>query len=75
MLVKACECAWAQPELPYLGHVVGRDSVKTNPAKIQSVVDLPQTVTVEDVQQFLGLTRFSRQNVQAYASSAIPLMR
>lgn len=58
LLIKACECTWAQPELPYLGHVVGRDSVNTNPAKFRAVVDLPQPLTVKEVQQFLGLTRF-----------------
>ena len=29
-------CAWAKPELPYLGHIVGRDGVKPDPTKTKS---------------------------------------
>ncbi len=37
VLIKAwAQCAWAQPELPYLGHVVGSDGVKPDRAKICS---------------------------------------
>ena len=72
ILIKASKCAWAQPELPYLGHIVGRDDVKPDPT-IQSVGSWPQPTTVEEGQQFPGLTNFFRQYVQACASIASPL--
>jgi len=35
--LKPCKCALLQPEVTYLGHVVGRDEVATDPEKVQAV--------------------------------------
>ena len=31
ILLKPSQCVWAQAELPYLGHIIGRDGIKTDP--------------------------------------------
>ena len=41
VLIKASTCVWGQTELPYLGHIIGKDGVKPDPKKVQSVVDWP----------------------------------
>lgn len=28
LLLKPSKCVWAQTELPYLGHIIGRDGIK-----------------------------------------------
>jgi len=33
LLLKPSKCVWAQTELPYLGHIIGRDGIKPDPKK------------------------------------------
>ena len=47
-----------QTELPYLGHIIGRDGIKPDPKKVQTVVDWPTPSSLREVLQFLGLTNF-----------------
>ncbi|KAL0040176.1 hypothetical protein WJX79_009953 [Trebouxia sp. C0005] len=56
ILLKSPKCVWPQTELPYLGHIVGRDGIKPDPKKVQSVVNWPIPTCLCDVLQFLGLT-------------------
>ena len=58
ILLKSSKCVWAQIELPYLGHVVGRHGIKPDPNKVQSVVNWPTPTCLREVLQFLGLTNF-----------------
>uniref|UniRef100_A0A8R7UQC7 Reverse transcriptase domain-containing protein n=1 Tax=Triticum urartu TaxID=4572 RepID=A0A8R7UQC7_TRIUA len=39
--VNLIKCSFAQPELEYLGHVVSKNGVNTDPAKVQAVQDWP----------------------------------
>ena len=54
--IKPSKCVWGQTELPYLGFIVGRDRIKPDPKKVQAVTawPTPTTVTVKEIQQFLG---------------------
>ncbi len=39
--VRLHKCSFFQPEVPYLGHVVGADGIKVDPKKTQAVQDWP----------------------------------
>ena len=56
LLLKPSKCVRAQTELPYLGHVIGRDGVKPDAKKVQSVSEWPIPTCLREVLQFLGLT-------------------
>ena len=73
VLIKASKCVWVQTEMPYLGHVIGKDGVKPDPKKVQSVVDWPTPTCLREVQQFLGLTNFFIKYIQGYAHLTKPL--
>ena len=73
ILLKLSKCVWAQAELPYLGHVIGRDGIKPDPQKVQSVVDWPTPTCLREVLQFLGLTNFFIKFIQGYANLTKPL--
>ena len=73
LLLKPSKCVWAQTELPYLGHIIGRDGIKPDPKKVQSVVDWPTPSCLREVLQFLGLTNFFIKFVQGYANVTRPL--
>ena len=73
LYAKLTKCDLKKPELLYLGHILGRDGVRSNPKKVQAVKEWPVPRGVHDVQCFLGLTNYFRKFLQGYAQRARPL--
>ena len=73
ILLKPSKCVWAQTKLPYLGHIIGRNGIKPDPKKVQSVVDWPTPTCLREVLQFLGLTNFFIKFIQGYANLTKPM--
>ena len=67
------KCEFAKPEIKFLGHIVGADGIKVNPAKIAAVNDWQPPKTVHQVRSFLGLANYFRKFIQGYAKLAAPL--
>ena len=53
--LKAEKCHFAAIELPFLGHVVGKDGVKLNSEKVQKMVDYPRPQNIRELRGVLGL--------------------
>ena len=49
-------------EVAYLGHIIGRDGVKPNSAKIKAIRRFPGPTTVREIRQFLGLSGYYRKS-------------
>lgn len=64
--VKYSKCAFAQPQLKYLGHVISKEGVHTDPGTVGKVRDWPQPSSVKDVRRFLGLAGYYRKSVRNY---------
>ena len=62
-----------QPEVPYLGHVVGADGIKVDPKKTQAVQDWPEPKNVPELRSFLGLATYFRKFIQGFANLTMPL--
>ena len=67
------KCLLFQSEVPFLGHVVGRDGVRTDPQKVAVVREWPLPTSVADVRSFLGLCTYYRRFVPEFARVASPL--
>jgi hypothetical protein len=59
--------------LKYVGFVIDRNGVRTNPEKVEAMVNFPVPKTVRQVRRFLGMTGWYRKFVRNYAEIASPI--
>ena len=71
--LKPRKCILCRQSVDFLGHIVSKEGIATDPAKTEKVMNWPVPVSKRDVQQFLGLTSYYRRFVQGYATIAKPL--
>jgi hypothetical protein len=65
---RLAKCDFNRPEIAYLGHIVGRNGIRVDPKKIETVRTWPQPKTATELRSFLGLTNYFRRFVQGYSS-------
>ncbi|CAD6189835.1 unnamed protein product [Caenorhabditis auriculariae] len=71
--IRLKKCKFACSSVEFLGLVVGRDGVKPNPKKVESIVDFPTPTTVTAVRGFLGMANYFRRFIRGFAAIAAPL--
>ena len=71
--LKPSKCRFAHTKVNYLGHVVSREGVSPDPAKIKAVEEFPVPKKVRDVRAFLGLSGYYRKFVRDFSLIAAPL--
>lgn len=67
------KCEYLRPELEYLGHLITKNGVKPNPAKIEAIENFKPPTNVTQVQSFLGLTGYYRKFIKNFSHIAKPL--
>ena len=71
--LKPSKCKFFRSSLKYLGHIVSKDGIATDPRKIEAINQWPQPKTVTDVCSFTGFTNYYRKFIKGYAKIARPL--
>ena len=69
------KCQLLKDKVQFLGHVVSRDGISTDPQKVEAIADWPQPKTVSEVRSFVGLASYYRRFVSGFAEKARPLHR
>ena len=69
------KCHLFKSRVNYLGHVVSREGVSTDPDKIAAIKDWPVPSNTKDLRSFLGLCSYYRRYVKGFADVAKPLYR
>ena len=71
--LKPSKCELFKAELKYLGHIVSKQGIATDPKKVQAIQDWPRPMTVTEVRSFTGFTNYYRKFIKGYAKIARPL--
>ena len=71
--LKPSKCDFFKDRIAYLGHIVSKAGIETDPKKIADIKEWPQPKTVTDVRQFLGFINYYRKFIKQYAQIANPL--
>src|SRR5436189_4797982 len=67
------KCKFCFQEIKFLGHIIGKDGIKTDPAKIEKVKNYPRPVNITQLRGFLGLAKYYRKYIKDFAKIAKPL--
>jgi len=73
LYAKLAKCSVAQPEIEYLGHIITKEGVATDPTKFQIIKDWQAPSTITQVRAFLGLTGYYRRLIKDYGIICRPL--
>ena len=73
--LKPSKCEFFRNRISYLGHIVSKDGIETDPKKVKAIKNWPIPVSVTDIRSFLGFTNHYRRFIKGYAQIAKPLYK
>jgi hypothetical protein len=66
LFIKFSRCAFAQPQVEYLGHIISDRGVACNQSKIEAMVKWLVATSFTEIKSFLGLTGYYKKFVRNY---------
>lgn len=63
LFVKPKKCTFAAPEIKLLGHIIGRNGISPDPAKVEAVASFPDPTSKTELRAFLGLVNYYRNYI------------
>jgi hypothetical protein len=73
LFAKLSKCTFGQTEIDYLGHIISKDGVATDPSKLQIIQQWPSPTTITQLRAFLGLTGYYRRFTRGHGIIYRPL--
>jgi ribonuclease HI len=73
LFAKFKKCEFWLEEVSFLGHVVNKDGLAVDPAKVQVVVDWERPTSVREIRSFLGLASYYQRLIKGFSYLSGPL--
>lgn len=61
------------PEIKYLGYVLTKDGIGTNPEKISAIINYPSPKTVKEIRQLIGMASWYRRFIKGFSEITVPI--
>ena len=58
--VNDCKCSFGLNDISYLGYVITREGIKTDPKKVQSIMDIGRPTTTTETREIIGMLQYYR---------------
>ena len=71
--LKPRKCQLFAKQVEFLGHLISKQGIQTDPKKTQVVKDWPKPETLHDVRSFVGFCSYYRRFIPKFAELAKPL--
>jgi transposase InsO family protein len=75
LTIKLSKSEFCKSSLKYLGHIVDRDGVRTDPEKIRVMKEYPRPSSSKEVRGFIGMCSYYRRFIKDFSKIAAPLSR
>lgn len=69
------KCHFMKDELKYLGFLVNKDGLNTDPAKVECMLNYPVPKRVKDVRRLVGMVSWYRRFIPNFATRIAPLTK
>ena len=70
LYIKRSKCTFAQQSLKYLGHIISKAGVATDPTKIAAVANWPRPLNAKQLRAFLGTVGYDRKLIANFGAIA-----
>jgi hypothetical protein len=60
-------------QVAFLGHVISKGGISTDPSKVQDVLSWNAPTSVDDIQSFLGLAGYYRRFIEGFSKISKPM--
>jgi len=75
LVAKMSKCEFHKEKIAFLGHIISRKGIETDPEKLKAVAEWKKPATVRQMQSFLGFCNYYRDFIPKFAEISKPLCR